>query len=314
MALRPLEGNRDEEVRRLQDYILNSIEPRIPGVQVHAIPASDGFFMLVRVPQSWAGPHRVNTNQHFYTRENGRKRTLDVPEIRTLFLRSQGLADRIRDFRTERLGRIIAGETPHPVVPNPLQIIHFVPTQAALGLMNIDPVPYATSQRLLPQPSARGNPRLNADGVVSIRNPEARGTHGYAILFRNGFYESVKTLWKNEDGRFILYSLGYEEELIKLLKEMRKEYESLGFSAELTCMLSIHRANEVWLGLDRNRFELDDDQGKFDRSTLALAEILIPADVPAEQALRPLFDLVWQSAGLIRSFNYTAAGEWAPRS
>ena len=56
MALQPLEGNRDEEVRRLQDYALNSIEPRIPGVQVHAIPAPNGFFILVRVPLGWTTP------------------------------------------------------------------------------------------------------------------------------------------------------------------------------------------------------------------------------------------------------------------
>jgi hypothetical protein len=57
---------------------------------------------------------------------------------------------------------------------------------------------------------------------------------------------------------------------------------------------------------------LDDHQGYFDRKTLVLPDVLLPAELPPEQALRPVFDLVWQSAGIERSFNYNAAGEWMP--
>jgi hypothetical protein len=58
------------------------------------------------------------------------------------------------------------------------------------------------------------------------------------------------------------------------------------------------------------RFDLDDQQGRFDREVLALPDVVLPADQSAATALRPLFDLVWQSAGLERSFNYNDAGEW----
>ena len=98
-------GNPDQEARRLQDILLNGVQPRIPGIQVQPVAVTDGFVLIVRVPQSWAGPHRVNTNQHFFTRENGRKRQLDVPEIRSLFLRSERQAEQIRNFRSERIGR-----------------------------------------------------------------------------------------------------------------------------------------------------------------------------------------------------------------
>lgn len=55
-------GNADDEVRRLQDVLLNGIEPRVPGLQVQAVVVAGGFVVIVRAPQSWAGPHRVKSN------------------------------------------------------------------------------------------------------------------------------------------------------------------------------------------------------------------------------------------------------------
>ena len=83
----PQVGNMDEEAKRVQDVLMNGIEPRVPGLQVVPLLVAGG--LASRVPQSLAGPHRVRQNNAFYLRENGRKRSLDVPEIRGLFLRSE---------------------------------------------------------------------------------------------------------------------------------------------------------------------------------------------------------------------------------
>ena len=111
----------DQEVRRLQDFLLNLAEPRLPGVQVHAVPINEagkpGHVLVVRVPQSWAAPHRVKTNQHLYVREGLRKRPLDVPELRALFVRTETQAQRVRDFRSDRLAKVLTGETPTRLKP-----------------------------------------------------------------------------------------------------------------------------------------------------------------------------------------------------
>jgi hypothetical protein len=170
-AVVPQVGNVDAETLRLQDALMNGVEPRIPGLQVHSLAVDGGFVLVVRVPQSWAGPHRVRSNQHFFIREGPRKRQLDVPEIRGLFLRSEQQAQRVRDFRTERLGKIMAGEAPHRLVPGPLVVVHLVPTQAALGLVQVDPVAYV-QDRTLPALGTRvPGARLNLDGALGVRNP-----------------------------------------------------------------------------------------------------------------------------------------------
>lgn len=305
-------GNADEEARRLQDVLLNGIEPRVPGLQVQAVTVAGGFVVVVRAPQSWAGPHRVKSNQHFFTRENGRKRQLDVPEVRGLFLRSENQAQRVRDFRTERLGKLVSGEGPHRLMPGALLVGHFVPTQAALGTVQVDPIPYM-QQRALPVLSTTVPPsRINADGALAVRNPRPEGTHGYSQLFRNGYFETVKVYPYGDDARVGLGSLAYEEQFIEVLRLLRAEYVHLGIGTEMTCMVSLLDADHVELGFDRNRYMLDDHQGLFDRKTLVLPDVLLPADLSPEQALKPVFDLVWQSAGMERSANYNAEGHWAP--
>lgn len=185
-------ANPDQEVRRLQDLLMNLAEPRLPGVQVHAVQISvdgiDGYAIIVRVPQSWAGPHRVKTNQHFFIREGLRKRQLDVPEIRSLFLCSENQSKRVRDFRIERLGATLSGEAPSRLIDGPVLVAHIVPTQAALGLIQVDPVPY-TNQRGLPVLGKdAGMARLNVDGALVVRNEDQNGqTHRYSQFFAVGF-------------------------------------------------------------------------------------------------------------------------------
>lgn len=307
--------NADQEVRRLQDILLNLVEPRLPGVQIHAVQVNasgkDGHVIIVRVPKSWCGPHRVKTNQHFFVRDGLRKRQLDVPEIGNLFLRSENQAQRVRDFRTERLGTLVSGDTPHRLVDGPLLVMHLLPTQAVQGLVQIDPVVYAERRTLPVIGGSAGRARLNLDGALVVRNPTDKGeTHGYSQFFRNGFFEStfVLTGRVDEQGFALLPSSGIEDYLIELLGRFRKELEHLGINCDCAVMLSLLRANEVRLGV-RDQWGLEEHQTRFDRKTLILPDVLARFDLTAEQALKPVFDLLWQAAGFKGSLNYSAAGQ-----
>lgn len=312
-AMNPLVENPDKEVLRLLDVLMSSVEPRMPGLQVQAIAVTGGSVFVVRVPQSWAGPHRVKTNQHFYIRESRRKRQLDVPEIRGLFLRSDSQVQKVRDFRTERLGRLLAGQAPARLAPGAMLVLHLIPTQAALGLMSVDPTPYMNRQFVPVLGAGGASQRLNIDGALNLRSVGAEGTNGYGQFFRNGFFETVQVEgWGGHQQRASLGSLHYEENVIKVVDAFRREVARLGYLAEMTAMLSILGADRTELGLDRFRFRLDDHMGRFDRPQLLIPDVLLPSDLAPEAALRPLFDQVWQAAGLLRSYNYNEQGEWAP--
>lgn len=259
---------------------------------------------MIRVPQSWAGPHRIKTNQHFYVRDGQRKRQLDVPEIRSLFLRSADQARLVRDFRTERLSKIMSGEAPHRLVDGPLLIVHLVPTQSALGLVQVNPVQY--TERPLPVLwETAGTARLNIDGALVVKS-ESIECDGYSQFFRNGFFESTYVLRYKEQGKYALGGREYEQHIVNLLGKFRSELDHLDINSECAVMLSLLRADEVKFSTQSNFVY---KPALFDRKTLILPDVIMLEDAMPEQALKPAFDLMWQAAGLTGSKNYVN-GEW----
>jgi hypothetical protein len=312
-------SNVDQEIRRMQDFLLNLAEPRLPGAKVHAVQVSvdgtEGHIIIVRIPQSWAGPHRVKTNQHFFIRDGLRKRQLDIPEIRSLFLRTENQAQKVNDFRTERLGKILTGNAPQRLIDGPVLVAHLVPTQAALGLVQIDPVSYTHEPRLPLIGITGGLARLNLDGALVVSNETPQGeTNAYSQFFRNGFFESTFVLThRTESGRMLLPSLSYEEYLIALLDSFRRELGRLGINYECAVMLSLLRANVVRLGVSSEWNFFEPHQTLFDREIIALPDIVASSELSPAKAMRPAFDLMWQAAGFNGSWNYNDDGEWLPR-
>jgi hypothetical protein len=313
-AIVPFFGNAEAEARRMLDVLANTVEPRHPGLQVQPVPVARGSVFVVRVPQSWAGAHRVKTNQHFFVREGARKRQLDIPEIRARFVRSELQAQKVRDFRTDRLGALMSGRSPVRLAAGAIQVLHLIPTQAALGLMSVDPVPYMNGRVLPVLGTERGNQRVNIDGALAVRYVDVESTHGYSLFFRSGHFETVHVeTWCGTEQRTALGSTQYEASIIQLVDKFRAELRRLCFSTEMTAMWSLLGADKTELGLDRWRFNLDDSVGWFDRPTLVVPYVLLGADDSPEQALRPLFDQIWQAAGLLHCYDYDDQGNWAPQ-
>ena len=82
-----------------ESRIRDGITRRLPAVEIREIALGDGLFVLiVRLPRSWIGPHRVilEGHGHFYGRNSAGKYRLDVEELQTAFTLAEALADRIR--------------------------------------------------------------------------------------------------------------------------------------------------------------------------------------------------------------------------
>ena len=73
-------------------------------------------------------------------------------------------------------------------------------------------------------------------------------------------------------------------------------------------MLSLIRADLVSLEAPDGRNQ-DTPIGRFNRKHLVLPDYLIVEDQPEEDAARPVFDLLWQSAGYDGSPNYNSRGQ-----
>lgn len=169
------------------------------------------------------------------------------------------------------------------------------------------------AQRRLPIMGAGPmNARINADGALAVRTSPREGAYGYSQFFRNAYFEAVKVLEDRGAELTPLGSVGFEGELIELVKALRAEYLALGIGTEMTCMFSLLRADRVELTFRSQEIYFEPHQGRFDRKTLIVPDVVLPADASETHSLRPVFDLVWQSAGFARSVNYDYAGDWTP--
>src|SRR5262249_3405101 len=123
----PIAGFDDEKLR-LEQLLADNIEPRLPVVGFHSVPCGNGNHVVaIRVQRSWLLPHRVLKNDKFYGRNSAGKYPLDVGELRNAFALREAVSERIRAFRSDRLAKITAGDTPCKLLASTSMVLHVVP-------------------------------------------------------------------------------------------------------------------------------------------------------------------------------------------
>jgi hypothetical protein len=310
----PQEVNADSECLRMLDILGGNLEPKLSGCKARAIQLSDGgCIVALSIPESWSKPHRVKTNNHFYIREGPRKRQLEIPEIKMAFLNSENPKRKITDFRADRIGKIISGDGPVKIAEGIVQIMHVVPLQALLTDLSLD-IATVNELRVPVMSSMHGlSSRINLDGVVTHRVITENGSGSYTQIFRNGFVESVRVFPRSvESGSLILPSTAYEREIIDYLRELKRTFAALEINGPIILLYSLLNVKGAQLGV-ANSFWLDEGTGIFDRNQILLPDVFIEnVSVDEGVYLRPLFNLVWNSAGYKESLNYDQrTGIWS---
>ena len=296
--------NVEQETLRLENVIRDGIDPRIVGLRVRAITeAGKATVVVIHVPRSWNAPHMIaKGSSKFYSRTSAGKQPLDVTEIRHAFAMSESIGERIRAFRDERIGKILAGETPVPIKPGALLVVHCIPLgafteNAAMGLDAL----LAASTELRPLADGRmpiTRRRNNLDGVLicTVERTDPEGS--YIQVFRNGVIEAVDGLLFAaivERRKGIIPGSFLEDRLIILCNQARQALSSMNVASPVVVFLSL--LNVRGFGVEApNRFA--SDFSLIDRQHLLLPDLLVDnVSTPAELFLRPAFDLIWQACG-----------------
>src|SRR5439155_8476554 len=92
----------DAEILRLENCIQTGIAPRLfKIVETHpvALPSKQRYAIIIRIRKSRAAPHMVTfkNDAKFFSRNSRGKYQLDVSELRSAFLLSETVAERIRN-------------------------------------------------------------------------------------------------------------------------------------------------------------------------------------------------------------------------
>jgi hypothetical protein len=306
----------DAEILRMEQMLAGGLEPRLPRVDIHPVQLANGRYVFVlRVPKSWVSPHRVRQNGRFYGRNSAGRYELDVGELRSAFTLSETIADRIRNFRTDRVAKVHGDETPVTLVEGGRLVFHLVPLLAFATPLNLDVAAvydHDLGRQLLPLTGGSWtgfDEMFNLDGVVTYLGAYPTQAEGYTQLFRSGIIETALPLERTEQRPPILRSTDTEGELIDALGRFLSALVELGVGPPVYAFLSL-------VGVRGGTFQVAGGYShpKFRDDVVILPEIVIENfDHDASSILRPMFDMLWNTCGLRRSRNYDDEGNWTGR-
>ena len=198
-SVKPISGNIDDELQRLENMARTGIEPTITGLRMKRIDNEN--IIVIHVPRSFNPPHRVilNRSNRYYGRNSSGVYELSLEELRGLFGEQRSIEERAKAFIGQRFLSIQAndGMIPLPTLL-PLLVMHLVPLpdfgagrQVEVNkIMNtIEVLELQYSQTIYFVNAGYPKSIINLDGYC-FYNGEAI-CRGYTQIFRNGAIEAT---------------------------------------------------------------------------------------------------------------------------
>lgn len=304
-------ANIDAEVRRLTSVIESGLDPQVvPKVQFQEVTTSQGSVVVLRVAKSWAAPHMVKDGWKFYARQGPQNLPMDAGTLRAAFSASEGWPDKLRRFRDERVGRIVGEQLAAPLLGPERIVLHLVPFSASSPAATVDLLAIKKARPVAMMAAMSTWWRFNADGVLT-GNGGGGGAPcaAYTQFFRNGAVEAVAYAGSLTAPNTV-WPFGIEDDVLGGANDYRRILGEAGVTFPLAVLLTLVSLNgrEVRTGSSTMFRHI----GEFDREVVFLPDVLIP-DVEADlkQALRPIFDSLWQACGRDGSPSYATDGSWA---
>ena len=323
----PFSGDADAEMLRFDNMARSGLQPRVAHLRMKAVPLSQGANALViRIPRSYNPPHRIIRQgkwQHrFFARSSAGKYEPNVDELRALFILAPQLADRIREFRIDRVAKIAAGEAPVPLMDRHCLVIHLVPFSAfdigaALSLPEVEGAAIKFPPLYTTHPVDR---RVNFDGVLLLSNADEKASQqrAYVQVFRSGVVEAVASSIlageRPQGGGSRLTSMKVEGAIVKYTTGYTAALASLGVEPPYAVLVSLMGVKGVPISFGVRASPYDDPEAILDRDQFHFAEVLIEA-IPKSKdecatMLRPLLDQVANAAGLAQTPTFGADGKY----
>lgn len=148
-----------------------------------------------------------------------------------------------------------------------------------------------------------GDSRFNADGVLFF------GGRSYSQLYRNGVYEGVmaEVVYKSNEQGKILRETECEAAMLGALAGYLNFSKTLGLQPPFWMCAAMIGCEGAKICLSRSWSDFSNSS--IDRNVVWLPFLKVDTfEVDSAKSLRPMFDVLWNSVGLERSFNYDEHG------
>lgn len=290
----------DAELRRWEDIIQSGVEPRIPGLHFRWIAsAEDRGVMLIRVPPSPVGPHRIifSNWSRFFSRRSNAKYEMDTHELREAFVAGDALPNRIHSLHLQAVDAAVRGELPVGLGDDPKAIVSLMPMTYFRERRDLDITP---ENALAPiRPSGYMDSVEMIEGVLLHTIPSESGAvRSYAITYRQGRIDVVWTIGRvvhqlRKDEAPIVWPKRFEDGVLDAAISGVARLQPFGIEGPWTVHASL-------TGIRKYRMVVNDeywsDPSWRDQVTLPSLRI----ETMNRAALLPLLRSFWLAFGLRR--------------
>jgi hypothetical protein len=301
----------DKEELRLQNLAAAWVAPRLIGLRGRLVPLSSGAGVFVlRVRAGPRPPHMVKYGgaDRFYSRHSNGRYRLDVDEIRRMALETEGAQVRLRDFRIDRIDRIVRRETGITMTAGlNVSVVLHIQTLTEWDQFDFREVEKVASQNrdLWPMGtfSSYSPPWINYEGCVSQSSDANGAAVSYLQFFRDGTIEAWCARYVNE--QHALLPASYERDIRIKFEGYLSALRALNVPGPYLVGLSLINVKGLGLNPHHNL--------KFQQNVLVIPARLIDEGEPIDNVLRPIFDRAWHACGTTNSLSYDANGNWVVR-
>lgn len=303
--------NADSEKLRFHNMLQSGIQPRVPGVEIQDVKLKDNrWTLIVQIPRSWSSPHMVTFQgaSKFYSRNSAGKYPLDVSEIRSAFLASETMSEKMSAFRSERIARILSNETPAIIKNSARVVFHLLPLSSFSPGFSVDLKKLETTQGTPFPPmkvSSSYGSYYNYEGLVYLERFRDNSSLGYTQVFRSGCIEILDSSFLGEmpSGKLIC-AQAYEIEIQRYLVKVFGLVKRIGLTPPFVFTLSLLNVRGYAMA-DGNIYGAPFGSHLVDRNHLLAPDVIIQEfDADLAVTLKPAFDVVWNACGYPGSKNY----------
>jgi hypothetical protein len=313
----------DKEILRLEQMLRDGVQPSISGVETASVPLVNGKIALVmRIPKSWNPPHQVTFQKvfRFYARDTNGKYQIEVDELRSIFSLSGTVAEHIREFRTERIAKIVGGDAPVTLLDGGTLVLHVVPFSAFGAGVSFPLREVARSPNKFPPlaNAAARNHQMTFDGLLTTSNADAPPApqRAYTQVMRTGIIEAVASSVARGENRRWLSTDTIEAMVVRYSAAYMNALRKFGIEPPIAVLASLIGVKDMRLmqNLRQGAFPEDLPNVTLARDQYHFVETVfdsIPADFQAAaKALRGTLDHIANAADLSGSPNFDDNGNY----
>lgn len=312
--------NMDELARGIIEFIRSSILPEILGIRVRSFDLeSNRAVVLIRVPRSYAAPHRVIVakDSRFFIRDENGKHPMSISELRHAFLYGVELEERVKQFRRDRVDLLKRNEGPFGLrISEPYILIHMAPQSAFTeeGQTIVD----LKSENVKPIESSGWDGIYCLDGYITYsgNRDQPQEPRSFTTTFRTGIVEAVCLLGHGKhEGKESIYLGNVDSAIVEGVRRFQAFCRRNSLSCPCYIMPTMLNAKGLTAYVDRFRFPIDNlypvRLGDIFLPEIKIDQFMDDGDVWAE--LRPTFDVLANAFGLPRSLSYDNEGKYKER-